>query len=180
VEHPEDDDGNHDDRFDDDVDHGHGEDAESSHPSQRHSASTLGRPAPSPNTALLMAAELFRYRPTAEAHDNWLGRLQHLVDIAAAPRAAPAASRSLVHHNSGRAGTTAHGTPPPPPPPPPPPGPPPAAAHKAASHASSPRDCQIVQRTPPDARVEMERQKDLQKRIVEEIGQAGRQNRRAL
>jgi hypothetical protein len=37
-----------------------------------------------------------------------------------------------------------------------------------------------VQRTPPDARVEMERQRDLQKRIVEEIGQAGRQNRRAL
>ena len=70
VEHPEDDDGHHNDHFDEDVNHGHGEDAESSHPSQRHNASTIGCPAPSPNTVLLMAAELFRYRPIAEAHDN--------------------------------------------------------------------------------------------------------------
>ena len=70
VEHPEDDDGHHDDRHDEDVDPEHSEDAESSHPSRRQSASTLGRPAPSPNTALLMAVELFRYHPTTEAHDN--------------------------------------------------------------------------------------------------------------
>ena len=53
-------------------------------------------------------------------------------------------------------------------------------AEKAPSHASSPRDCQIVQRTAPDTQVEMERQRDLHNRIVQEIAQAGQQNRRAL
>ena len=61
----------------------------------------------------------------------------------------------LVNRNSGHAGTTAHEAPPPPPPP----GLPPAAAQKAPSHVSSPRNCHIVQRTAPDVRVEMERQR---------------------
>ena len=107
---------------------------------------------------LLMVEELLRYRPSADTQDNWQGRLQHLIGIATAARAAPAPSRSLVNPNSGRAGATAQGAPPQ--------GPPPAGAQKAPSHASSPRDCQIVQRTAPYAWVEMERQRDLHNRIV--------------
>ena len=38
----------------------------------------------------------------------------------------------------------------------------------------------IVQRTAPDARVGMELQRDRQNRLVEELGQAGQQNRGAL
>ena len=144
-------------------------DAESSHPSRRQSVSTREQREPAPHTALLMAQELLRYRPSAEAHDQWLDRLHHLVDIATTR---PAPSRSIVP--SGPAGTAAPGAPPPPP------GPPPAAAQRAPSHASSPHDCQIVQRTAPDARVGMERRRDLQNRLVEELGQAGQQNRRAL
>ena len=34
-----------------------------------------------------MAEELLHYRPTAEAQDNWQGRLQHLIGIAIATRA---------------------------------------------------------------------------------------------
>ena len=90
-----------------------------------------------------MAEELLRYRPSVDAQDNWQGCLQHLIGIAAAARAAPVPSRSLANHNSGRAGTTAHVAPPPAPLPPQ--GPPPAGAQKEPSHASSPRDCQIVQ-----------------------------------
>ena len=41
------------------------EDAESSHPSQPESSQ--GHPAPTPVTALLMAEELLRYRPSADA-----------------------------------------------------------------------------------------------------------------
>ena len=37
-----------------------------------------------------------------------------------------------------------------------------------------------MQRTAPDARVEMERQRDLHNRIVQDIAQAGTQNRKAL
>ena len=37
-----------------------------------------------------------------------------------------------------------------------------------------------MQRTAPDARVEMERQRDLHNRIVQEIAQVGTQNRKAL
>ena len=114
------------------------EDAESSHPSQP--ASSQGRPAPTPGTALLMAEELICYRLSADAQDSWQGHLQHLIGITAAARTAPAPSRSMANHNSGKAGTTAHGAPPPPPPQ----GPPPAGAQKEPSHASSPHDCQIV------------------------------------
>ena len=71
VEHPDD---NVDDRVSDDADEdydprdGFCEDAESLHPSQPESSQA--RPAPTPATALLMAEELLRYRPTAEAQDN--------------------------------------------------------------------------------------------------------------
>ena len=121
MEHPNDDVDNHvSDNADEDYDPRDGfcEDAESSHPSQPESSQA--RPAPTPATALLMAEELLRYRPTADAQDNGQGGLQHLIGIAAAARAAPAPSRSLANHASARAGTTAHGAPPPPPPPPPP------------------------------------------------------------
>ena len=68
VEHPED----HDDGgAGDDIDE---EEASSLHPSREHAASSLGRPAPSPATALLMAQELLQYRPTAEAREAWLNR----------------------------------------------------------------------------------------------------------
>ena len=59
-------------------------------------------------------------------------------------------------------------------------GSPASGARKAPSHVSSPRDCLIVQRTAPDARVEMERQRDVHNRIVQDIAQAGTQNRKAL
>ena len=72
VEHPNDHVDDHgDDHVNDDVDEdydprdGFCEDAESSHPSQPDSSQA--RPAPTPATALLMAEELLRYRPTAEA-----------------------------------------------------------------------------------------------------------------
>ena len=132
VEHPGEDDDYVDANADRNYREDHGEDAESSHLSQRPNASAQERHATSPATALLMAEELLRYRPSADAQDNWQGRLQHLIGIATSARAAPAQSLSLVHHNSGR---------------------------------TSPRDCQIVQRTAPDARVDMERQKDLHNRI---------------
>ena len=177
VEHPEDD-GGHDSANNGGND-GDGEGASSQHPSRRMSASTQGRAAPSPATALLMAQELMRYRPTQANHDAWLGRLEELINTAAVPAPAPAPSRSLVHH-SGHGGNIAHVAPPPPPPPPlPPPAGAPAGNHHAASHASSPHDCQIIQRTPPDAR-RGERQRDRHNRVVKEIAAAGRQNRNAL
>ena len=66
VEHPEDDHDNHAGGGSDD------EEASSLHPSRDRAASSLGRPAPSPATALLMAQELLQYRPTAEAQEAWL------------------------------------------------------------------------------------------------------------
>ena len=143
VEQPEDDD--HHDHTEDDFDE---EEASSLHPSRDRAASSLGRPAPSPATALLMAQELLQYRPTPEAQEGWLNRLSELVG--AARVTAPAPSRSLVP--SGRVGDVAHGAPPAPPlqtaPAPAPPQPAPAGApprdNRAASHASSPHDCQIV------------------------------------
>ena len=73
------------------------EEASSLHPSRDRAASSLGRPAPSPATALLMAQELLQYRPTVEAQEAWLNRLSELVGAAgvAARAAAPAPSRSL-------------------------------------------------------------------------------------
>ena len=53
----------------------HREDTESSHLSQHPNASSQGHPAPSPTTALLMAEELLRYRPSTDTQDNWQGRL---------------------------------------------------------------------------------------------------------
>ena len=97
VEYPED--------HDDDHDHDHAEDdldgeeeASSLHPSRDRASSSLGRPAPSPATALLMAQELLQYRPTAEAQEAWLNRLSELVG--AARVAAPVPSRSLVKLSS--------------------------------------------------------------------------------
>ena len=88
VEHPEDnDDGHAEDYLDE-------EEASSLHPSRDRAAFSLGRPVPSPATALLMAQELLQYRPTAEAQEAWLNRLSELVG--AARVAGPAPSRSLV------------------------------------------------------------------------------------
>ena len=72
VEHPEDDNDNH-----AEGDFGD-EEASSLHPSRDRAASSLGRPAPSPATALLMAQEMLQYRPTAEAQEAWLNRLSEL------------------------------------------------------------------------------------------------------
>ena len=134
----------------------HQEDAQSSHPTRRPSGSGPGRTDPAPHTALLMAQELLRYQPTAEAHEQWLERLNHLVGIATTR---PAPSQSYVHPSlAGTVATNAA---------PPPPGPAPAATQRAASHASLPHDCLIVQRTAPDARVGMELQRNRQNRLVE-------------
>ena len=73
VEHPED---NNDDHAEDDLSE---QKASSLHPSQDRAASSLGRPAPRPATALLMAQELLQYRPTPEAQETWLNRLSELV-----------------------------------------------------------------------------------------------------
>ena len=147
----------------------HQEDAQSSHPTQRPSGSGPGRTDPTPHTALLRTQELLRFQPTAEAHEQWLERLNHLVGIATTR---PAPSQSIVQPSlAGMAAPDA---------PPPPPGLAPIATQRAASHASSPHDCLIVQRTALDARVGMELQRNRQNRLVEEIGQAGQQNRSAL
>ena len=128
VEHPEDDHDNHTGGGPDD------QEASSLHPSRDRAASSLGRPAPSPATALLMVQELLQNRPTAEAQEAWLKRLSELVGAAgvAARATAPAPSRSLVL--SGRVGDVAHGAPPAPPlhpaPAPAPPQPALAAAKK--------------------------------------------------
>ena len=165
------------------------EEVSSLHPSRGRAASSLGRPAPSPATALLMAHELLQYRPTPGAHDAWLNRLTELVGDARVP--SPAPSRSLVR--SARAGSIAHGASPPPsraapaaapPQPAPVKAPAPAGApprdNRAASRASSPHDCQVVQRAPPDARVDIERQRDRYNRAVHDVAAAGRQLRTTL
>ena len=54
------------------------EEASSVHPSRERTASSLGRPAPGPATALLMAHELLQYRPTPGAHDAWINRLTEI------------------------------------------------------------------------------------------------------
>ena len=58
------------------------EDVQSSHPTQHPRGSGPGRTDPAPHTVLLITQELLRYQPTAEAHKQWLQRLNHLVDIA--------------------------------------------------------------------------------------------------
>ena len=75
MEHPGEDDDYVDDHDNKEHDRPDGfcEDAESSHPSQPKSSQA--RPAPTPGTALLMAEELLRYHPSADAQDNWQGRL---------------------------------------------------------------------------------------------------------
>ena len=95
VEHAED---NNDHRAEDDLGE---EEASSLHPSRDRVASSLGRPAPSPATALLMAQELLQYRPTAEAHDAWLNRLTELVG--AARVAVPVPSRSELSEHRAEA-----------------------------------------------------------------------------
>ena len=156
--------------------------ASSLHLSRDRAASSLGPLAPSPATVLLMAQELLQYRPTPEAQDAWLNRLTELVD--AARVAAPAPSRSLVP--STRVGDVAHAAPPPPShqPAPAPPQPAPAGAppreNRAASHASSPHDCQIIQRAPEDARVSIERGQNHHNRTVQDIATAGRHLRATL
>ena len=175
VEHPEDDDLDH---AEDDLGE---EEASSLHPSRDRAASSLGRPAPSPATALLMAQELLQYRPTPAAQEAWLNRVAEL--IGAARAAAPAPSCSLVP--SALVGDVAHGAPPAPPhqpapapAPPVPPQPAPAGAPprdgRAASLASSPHDCQIVQRAPEDARVSIERGQERRNRAVQDVATAGR------
>ena len=57
-------------------------DAESSRRTHHQSASSQGRAKPAPHTALLMAQELLRYQPTAEAHQQWLERLNNPIGIA--------------------------------------------------------------------------------------------------
>ena len=181
VEHPED---NHDDHTEDDLDE---EEASSLHPSRDRAASSLGRPAPSPATTLLMAQELLQYRPTPDAQEAWLNRVSEL--IGAARAAAPAPSRSLVP--SALVGDVAHGAPPAPPrhpapapapliPPQPAPAGAPPRDGRAASHASSPHDCQIVQRAPEDARVSIERGQERRNRAVQDIATAGRHLRATL
>ena len=69
VEHAGD---NNDHRTEDDLGE---EEASSLHPSRDRAASSLGRPASSPATALIMAQELLQYRPTPETQEAWLNRL---------------------------------------------------------------------------------------------------------
>ena len=136
-----------------------------------------------------MVQELLQYRPTPEAQDAWLNRLTELVGPARVP--APALSRSLVR--SVRAGSIAPDAPPPPsraapaaaPPQPAPVGAPaPAGApprdNHTASHASSPHDCRVVQRAPPDAHVDRKRQRDRYNRTVWDVAAARRQLRTTL
>ena len=58
-------------------------------------------------------------------------------------------------------------------------GAPPRNNH-TASHASSPHDCPVVQRAPPDARVDIERQRDRYNRAVRDVAAVGRQLRTTL
>ena len=131
-----------------------------------------------------MAQELLRYRPAEAGHDVWLARITELVNAAGA---APAPSRSLVPppSQSARAGHVAHGAPPPPPPggdagrnrdERAPEGAPPPSHGASSPHLDGP-SCQIIQRAPEDARVVLERQRERQTRVVQDIATAGRHTR---
>ena len=65
VEEPESEEHREGDQRDDEDLSEHRGDAESSHPSRRQSVSTREHQEPAPHTALLMAQELLRYRPSA-------------------------------------------------------------------------------------------------------------------
>ena len=111
-----------------------------------------------------MAQELLRYRPGEAGKEEWLLRIEELINTAGT-----APSRDLV---------LSYAAPPPPlrggallPPPPSPPrrGP-------ALPHTSSP-DCQIIQWAPVDGRVGIERNREHQNRGIRDIVAAGCTNR---
>ena len=56
----------------------------------------------------------------------------------------------------------------------------PSRDNRAASHASSPDDCQIVQRAPEDARVGIEHGQNRHNRAIQDVAAAGRHLRASL
>jgi hypothetical protein len=129
--------------------------------SHAHSGSQL-----SPAQALAMAQELLRYQPTNDGREGWRTQIAKLVAIAnedpaqggaqGAGEPDPAAGRHAPGAGDGKA----------------------AKAKKVASRAaSSPRgepSCQIVQRTPEDTRVFLERRHENHDRAIDDIGKAGK------
>jgi hypothetical protein len=119
-----------------------------------------------PAQALAMAQELLRYQPTADGHEGWRARIAELVTIAnedpalggaqGAREPDPAVGHHIPITGDGKA----------------------AQAKRAVSHAaSSPRgepNCQIIQRSPEDARVSLERRRENHNRALDDIGEAGK------
>jgi hypothetical protein len=113
-----------------------------------------------------MAQELLRYQHTDDGREGWRARIAELVAIAnedlaqggaqGAGEPDPAAGHHAPGAGDGRA----------------------AKAKKVVSHAaSSPRgepSCQIVQRTPEDARVSLERRCENHDRAIDDISKAGK------
>jgi hypothetical protein len=113
-----------------------------------------------------MALELLRYQPTTDGREGWRARIAELVAIAnkdpalggslGAGEPDPAAGHRAPGVGDGKA----------------------AQAKKVVScAASSPRgepSCQIVQRTPEDARVSLERRRKNHDRAINDIGEAGK------
>jgi hypothetical protein len=113
-----------------------------------------------------MAQELLRYLPTADGREGWRARIAELVAIAnkdmaqggaqGAGEPDPAAGHRAPGAGDGKA----------------------AKAKKVAFRAaSSPRgepSCQIVQCTPEDARVSLERRRENHDRVIDNICEAGK------
>jgi hypothetical protein len=113
-----------------------------------------------------MAQELLCYLPTDDGREGWRAQIAELIAIAnedpaqggaqGAGEPDPAAGRCALGAGYGKA----------------------AKAKKVASRAaSSPRgepSCQIVQRTPEDARVSLERRRENHDRAIDDIGEAGK------
>ena len=127
---------------------------------------------PKPDAALLMAQELLHHRPAIEHQANWLACITELLDIGMqVPTPSQGAPTSTGKYYAPEGGQGEHR---------------PATRHTSkathASHtASSPHDegtsCQIIRRTPEDARVTLERHRDRQARMLDKIAEAGRRTR---
>jgi hypothetical protein len=113
-----------------------------------------------------MAQELLRYQPTADGHEGWRARIAELVAIANEDSAQGGAQGAgepdpAAGHRAPGAGCRKA-----------------AKAKKVTSHAASlPRgepSCLIVQRTPEDARVSLERHRENHDRAIDDIGEAGK------
>jgi hypothetical protein len=113
-----------------------------------------------------MAQELLRYQPTADGREGWRARIAELVAITNEDPALGGAQGTgepdpVAGH---RAPSTGDGKA--------------AQAKKVVSRAASSLrgepSCQIIQRTPEDARISLERRRENYDRAIDDIGEVGK------